>query len=167
MFDIDAFLDRAKAGAGVASDYALAVKVLGYPKSTTVSNWRTGRSAPDGRAIVALCQLSGDDPEHVAACIQAMRAANDEEAELWRRVAARVASAGGTAAAVLVAFAVLAILAPAPALADAGAGLCVMSNAILARLLWRVAAAAARQRRLPCQALQVGARSPAGSAAVA
>jgi hypothetical protein len=102
MFDVDAFLDRAKAGAGVESDYALAVKVLGYKKASTVYNWRSGYSAPDGRAIIALCKHSGDDPEHVAACIQSMRAANDDEAFLWRRIADRLQKGFATASLILV-----------------------------------------------------------------
>ena len=76
MFSVNDFLDRAKAGAGLDSDYGLA-KVVGVSRAN-VSNWRHERNAPDERAILKLCELSGDDPEHVAACIQSMRAANDD-----------------------------------------------------------------------------------------
>lgn len=88
MFDVGLFLDRAKAGAGNCTDYRLA-KLCGVT-TQAVSAWRTGRAAPQGRQIVKLCELSGDDAEHVAACIQSMRAANDDEAALWDRVAARL-----------------------------------------------------------------------------
>jgi len=88
MFSIEQFLDRAKKGAGVESDYALA-KITGIGKGN-ISNYRNGKSMPDERAIEALCRLSGDDPVDVAVRIQSMRAANDDAADLWRRVAARL-----------------------------------------------------------------------------
>jgi transcriptional regulator with XRE-family HTH domain len=88
MFTVVALLDRAKRIAGVESDYALA-KVSGIG-NRTISNYRTGRSAPDARALIVLCALSGDDPEHVAACIQAIRASNDDEVGLWLRIAERL-----------------------------------------------------------------------------
>jgi hypothetical protein len=92
MFSIPEFLDRAKRGAGIDSDYALA-KLVGVSRAN-VSNWRNERNAPDERAIEELCKFSGDDPDHVAACIQSMRAANDDAAFLWRRVAERLARGG-------------------------------------------------------------------------
>lgn len=147
MFDVSKFLDRAKAGAGISSDYALAKIIgVGHPR---VSNWRRGENAPDERAILALCQLSGDDPEHVAACIQAMRAANDDAAALWERVARRLA---GGANVILAAVAAIVLLAPsqdgalAATLCPAG-GECPsvyyvkwFSAVILTRFAWRVAA---------------------------
>jgi hypothetical protein len=45
---------------------------------------------PDERITLKLCELSGDDPAYVAACIQAQRAANDDAASLWRQVAERL-----------------------------------------------------------------------------
>lgn len=103
MFSVSEFLDRAKAGAGAESDYRLA-KMLGVNHSN-VSNWRTGRNAPDERTIMKLCEWSGDDADHVAACIQSMRAANDDAADLWRRVAERLK--GNAHAILLAVFAVL------------------------------------------------------------
>lgn len=103
MFSVNDFLDRAKRGAGIESDYALAQRI-GVTRAN-VSNWRHDRNAPDGRAIIALCALSGDDPEHVAACVQSMRAANDEESELWRRVADRLKQSGAAS----IAFALLVV----------------------------------------------------------
>lgn len=150
MFDVGSFLDRARAGAGGVTDYRLA-KLLGINHSN-VSNWRTGRSAPDERAIQALCALSGDDAEHVAACIQSMRAANDDAARLWRRVADRLKGGGAASVACLLVVAGLAgaALAPevqaAPAMLAGGEGLRIMSSVILARLLWRLARLAAIPR---------------------
>ena len=94
MFNVNDFLDRAKAAAGVESDYALAVKVLGYKAQTTVSNWRNERSTPDERAIIKLCALTGDDPLDVAVRLQSMRAANDDAADLWRQVAEKLKGVG-------------------------------------------------------------------------
>jgi hypothetical protein len=115
MFSVPALLDRAKSAAGVDSDYALA-KLLETNKAN-VSNWRLGKVAPDERAILHLCQLSGDDPDYVAACVQVMRAGNDDAAALWRRVASRL-SAGLVVS--VVGFVLLAGFAPSPAMADSG-----------------------------------------------
>ena len=130
MFSVPALLDRAKHAAHVESDYALA-KILGVHKAN-VSNWRVEKTSPDGRSIVKLCELSGDDCDQVAALIQAMRAANDEEAALWRRVASRLA---GGVAAVVVCSVVLGAYAPSPALAQGGqGGLYIMSTLLVMRL---------------------------------
>jgi predicted transcriptional regulator len=131
MFSVTDFLDRAKAGAGDVTDYRLA-KLLGVTHSA-VSTWRTGTRAPDERAIEALCKLSGDDPEHVAACIQSMRAANDDAADLWRRVADRLAKRANVIA--MIGFALL-FVAATPERASAaplsssfdGLSLYIMSN---------------------------------------
>ena len=135
MFSVNEFLDRAKRGAGVESDYALA-KAVGVGRAN-VSNWRNDRTAPDGRAIMKLCELSGDDPEHVAACIQSMRAANDDEAELWQRVADRLRQTGSASISFLLAAAMLfgagfaEPVQAAPALfADAGLALRIMSTSV-------------------------------------
>lgn len=101
MFDVHDLLDRAKAASGVSSDYALAVKVMGYAKASTVTNWRSGRSLPDDDAILKLCGLTGDDPAVVAATIRAERAQSDEAAALWRQIAERLASPATAKIAVL------------------------------------------------------------------
>lgn len=89
MFDIAAFLDRAKDGAGNVSDYRLA-QLIGVSQPT-ISLYRNGRRLPEAGVIVRLCDYSGDDPEHVVACVQSMRAANDPiEAEMWQRMAERL-----------------------------------------------------------------------------
>lgn len=87
MFSVTEFLDRAKAGAGGCSDYRLS-KLVGV-STQAVSAWRVGRTVPELPAILELCKLSGDDPEHVLACIQSMRASNDDVAAFWRKVADR------------------------------------------------------------------------------
>lgn len=89
MFSVPDLLDRAKKGAGVDTDYALA-KLLGHKRQANVSNWRLEKVAPDENAIMALCKLSGDDPYEVAIMIQAGRAANDEAAGLWLGLHARL-----------------------------------------------------------------------------
>jgi len=132
MFSVSEFLDRAKAGAGAESDYRLA-KLLGINHSN-VSNWRTGRNAPDERTIMRLCEWSGDDADHVAACIQSMRAANDDAAELWRRVAARLQKGvSSVAMAATIALLLLAghlepVQAAAALLVSKSGGLYIMSN---------------------------------------
>jgi hypothetical protein len=142
MFSVSDFLDRAKRGAHVDSDYALA-KLLGHKSQANVSNWRNDRTAPDERAIEALCKLSGDDPEHVAACIQSMRAANDDAADLWRRVAARLAKRANVLALIACAI-VFGALAPDRAEAAAlhsqfdVASVCILCQ-MLYRLFWRLA----------------------------
>jgi hypothetical protein len=145
VFDVNDFLDRAKRAAGVSSDYALAVKVLGYKEQTSVSNWRKGRSLPDERAAMKLCELTGDDPEHVVACFQSMRAANDDAAELWRRIADRLRSGGAASIAFLSVTAILFLASltepvqAAPALlSDLHQGLCIMSTVALLRLAYRL-----------------------------
>ena len=132
MFDVSAFLDRAKAGAGNnVTDYRLA-KMLGVT-TAAVSLWRSGSRAPDGRSIVKLCELSGDDPDQVAAEIQVMRSASEEEAALWRRVASRLS---GSVAAAVVCFVLVAGFAPSPAMANSGDdSLYIMSTLLLLRLL--------------------------------
>ena len=134
MFDVIAFLDRAKACAGNVSDYRLA-KLIGVTPAT-VSGWRSGHRAPDGRSIVKLCEISRDDPDQVAAEIQVMRSASDEEAALWRRVASRLS---GSVAAAVVCFVLVAGFAPSPAMAqDSQPGLYIMSTLLLLRLVWCV-----------------------------
>jgi hypothetical protein len=131
MFDVIAFLDRAKACAGNVSDYRLA-KLIGVTPAT-VSGWRAGHRAPDGRSIVKLCELSRDDPDQVAAEIQVMRSSSEEEAALWRRVASRLS---GSVAAAVVCFVLVAGFAPSPAMASStDDGLYIMSTLLLLRLL--------------------------------
>jgi hypothetical protein len=152
MFSVPDLLDRAKKGAGVESDYALA-KLLGHRNQANVSGWRNERTAPDERAIQALCKLSGDDPEYVAAMIQGMRAANDDAAGLWRRVAERLK--GGVGAVMVATVALLALsaldLSPTAQAASASAPVIVMSN-VLRRFLMNVIRAVFRRNAPPTAA---------------
>jgi hypothetical protein len=105
MFSVNDFLDRARAGAGNCTDYRLS-KLIGVT-TQAISAWRTGRTMPGDAQIIKLCAMSKDDPEHVAACIQSMRAANDDAADLWRRVAARLQKGAASLAAMAVLAALL------------------------------------------------------------
>ena len=110
---------------------------------------------PDERAIVKLCALSGDDPEHVAACLQSMRAANDDAADLWRRVAARLQK-GFVTVSLLLALALVAVgLAPlhlaASALSATGGSLYIMLTAV-GRFLARLWSLMRRKAQAPAAA---------------
>lgn len=137
MFSVNEFLDRAKTGAGIDSDYALA-KMLGVNKAN-VSNWRNERAMPDERAILALCALSGDDPFFVAASIQSMRAANDDAGSLWRQMADKLKGVAVVGAVAVILSTVMpgegALASPLDAAALSG--LCVMSN-LLRRYVMRL-----------------------------
>lgn len=111
MFSIAELLDSAKAKAGIDSDYRLA-KVIGITHSA-VTNYRTDRTLPDERVIQLLCELSGDDPDLIAAQYQSRRARTDEGRALWQRVAARL-QAGVAHVLALVAVAIVSIAAYAP-----------------------------------------------------
>jgi transcriptional regulator with XRE-family HTH domain len=152
MFSVPDFLDRAKQRAGVESDYALS-KLAGLSRAN-ISNYRNGRTQPDERAIMQLCALSGDDPEHVAACIQSMRAANDDAAYLWRRIADRLQK--GVGAVVMAPAVAMLLLAAAPSPAEAAPSLSPSDAAslyimltILRRMAERIAAVMLRKARRP------------------
>lgn len=97
MFLIADLLERAKAGAGIDSDYRLA-KIIGITHGA-MSHYRMGRTLPNEKVIEQLCALSGDDPDLIAAQIQAARAPNEAAKNLWLRIAARLG--GGVSTAVL------------------------------------------------------------------
>ena len=95
MFLIAELIDRAKAKGQIESDYRLA-KVLGITQAS-VSTWRMGKSLPNEKVIQQLTALSGDDPDLIAAQIQAERSKDPEAKTLWLRVAARMAGGAQTA----------------------------------------------------------------------
>lgn len=95
MFSIANLVERAKAGAGIDSDYRLA-KVIGITHAS-VSTWRMGKSLPNEKVIEQLCALSGDDPGVIAAEIQAARSKSPEARNLWLKVAARMSGRVSTA----------------------------------------------------------------------
>ena len=89
MFSIAQLLDAAKSRANIDSDYRLA-KVIGITHAG-ISNYRMGKSLPNESTIEQLCALSGDDPDVIAAQIQAARSKSPEAKTMWLRVAARMA----------------------------------------------------------------------------
>lgn len=95
MFLIADLLDRAKVKANIDSDYRLS-KVIRKTQSA-ISGYRHGKSLPDESVIEQLCALSGDDPDLIAAQIQAARAQTPAAKNLWLRVAARMAGGASTA----------------------------------------------------------------------
>lgn len=95
MFSIAELLDRAKAGAGIETDYRLA-KVIGKSHQV-ISNYRGGKSLPEESVIEQLCALSGDDPGVIAAQIQAARSKTPEAVNMWLMVAKRLAGGASTA----------------------------------------------------------------------
>lgn len=95
MFSIADLLERAKARANIESDYRLA-KVIGKSHQV-ISAYRVGKSLPEESVIQQLCALSGDDPDVIAAQIQAARSKTPEAKNLWLRVAARMQGAATTA----------------------------------------------------------------------
>jgi hypothetical protein len=110
MFSIANLLDAAKAKAQIDSDYRLA-KVIGKSHQV-ISGYRVGKSLPDESVIDQLCALSGDDPDVIAAQIQAARSKSPEAKNLWLRVAARM-QGSATTAILSVCFAIALIAAPA------------------------------------------------------
>lgn len=111
MFSVANFLDRAKAGAGIDSDYRLA-KLIAITHSA-VSRYRHDKSLPDDSTILKLCELSGDDTAVIAAEVQAARSTDDATRKMWLAVAARL-QAGVAHVFALVAVAIVSIAAYAP-----------------------------------------------------
>lgn len=91
MFSIAEFLDSVKARASIDSDYRLA-KVIGITHGA-MTHYRMGRTLPNESVIEQLCALSGDDPDYIAAQIQAARAKDGPARVMWSRIAARLRSA--------------------------------------------------------------------------
>lgn len=95
MFSIAEFLERAKAGAGIETDYRLG-KVIGISHQV-ISGYRLGKSLPSESVIEQLCALSGDDPGVIAAQIQAARSKTPEAVNMWLAIAKRLAGGASTA----------------------------------------------------------------------
>lgn len=110
MFSIANLLDAAKAKANIDSDYRLA-KVIGKSHQV-ISAYRVGKSLPEESVIQQICALSGDDPDVIAAQIQAARSKSPEAKNLWLRVAARMQGAA-SGAILSVCFAIALIAMPA------------------------------------------------------
>lgn len=114
MENITDLLDKAKLIHRLPSDYKLAL-VMGISQ-TALIHYRAGKSLPDPRTITKLCALTGDDPEILAAEIEAQRAKTDEAKALWMGIAKRLtaAAAAGIVSASVVAGPTL----PPPATVD-------------------------------------------------
>lgn len=85
---IAALLDKAKDIHSLPSDYKLAL-VMGISHTALIS-YRAGKTLPDARVISKICELTGDDPEILAAEIEAERAKTPEARALWRSVVERL-----------------------------------------------------------------------------
>ena len=62
-----------------------------------MTQYRGGKTLPNESVIEQLCALSGDDPDVIAAQIQAARSKTPEARNMWLRVAARMSGAASTA----------------------------------------------------------------------
>jgi len=93
--NIASLLDRAKDMHRLSSDYKLAL-VMGV-SHRTLASYRHGMTLPDARVIAKICELTGDDPDVMAAQMEAQRATSDEARALWSRVAQRLQAAATTA----------------------------------------------------------------------
>lgn len=115
MVNIASLLDKAKVIHSLKSDYKLAI-VMGVQHGS-LRNYRDGKTLPDARVIMRICELTGDDPALLAAEIEAQRAKTDEARALWSEMAKRLAAA---AAAGIVSASVMAgpTLPPKPANGD-------------------------------------------------
>jgi transcriptional regulator with XRE-family HTH domain len=91
MFLIADLLIRAKAGAGVKSDYKLA-RALGVTHAS-VSTWRKGKSLPSDAVIIRLCEFSRDDAAVLCVQIAAHRAPDDLSRLMWQSVEFRLKKA--------------------------------------------------------------------------
>ncbi len=91
MVNIASLLDKAKVIHSLKSDYKLAI-VMGVQHGS-LRNYRDGKTLPDARVIMRICELTGDDPALLAAEIEAQRAKTDEGRALWSEMAKRLAAA--------------------------------------------------------------------------
>ena len=82
-------LDRAKSGAALATDSALAAR-LGVTKQA-VSNWRHGTKTPDPVAGEKLAVLSGIPLHRVLGIVGEARAISTDEKRVWRKLATAIA----------------------------------------------------------------------------
>ena len=101
MITVTVLMDRAKAAAGIPSNYRLA-RVLDVTENT-VSNWKHGRKLPDESTALRLAEMAGLDAGEVLASVRAARADAGPVRDVWADVAARLARTAATAAAALVA----------------------------------------------------------------
>lgn len=109
-------LERAKAQAGIESDYRLA-KVIGITHSA-ISTYRVGKALPGDKVIAQLCALSGDDAQLIFAQVQESKASSDETKNFWHVMVKRMA--GGVSTAFLSVLVSIALIAGTSTPAQAG-----------------------------------------------
>jgi transcriptional regulator with XRE-family HTH domain len=130
MSNISNLLDKAKVMHKLSSDYKLAL-VMGVHQ-TSLTNYRSGKSLPDELVITKICDLTGDDPDILAAQINAQRAKDASVRALWERIASRLMAAPRHAVAAAIFAVVLGCTAlsfPVPGMA-ALAGVCLLCKQI-------------------------------------
>ena len=93
------FLDLLKVRRGWSSDYRLG-KELGW-KHSTISNYRSGRSAMSGPHALKIAHELEMPEAYVLACVEAEREPAAEVAEVWRAIAATLSDVAGRAAGVI------------------------------------------------------------------
>lgn len=91
-------IDQARARSNIPSDYAIA-KTLSVTRQM-VSGWRAGDKYPGTRSLFQLAELAGRNPAEVIAEIELereTRAGHFDQAEGWRGVLQRLATAAVSA----------------------------------------------------------------------
>ncbi len=99
MKKISMYLDELVDSGTVKNDSDTARRI-GVTRAA-VSDWRTGRRAPDDDQAVKLAELLGKDPGELLAECGAARAKTPATRQAWERIAARMASYGITACALI------------------------------------------------------------------
>lgn len=83
---VNELIEKAKAGGGFGSDYALA-NALGVSRSA-VSEWRQGKRHPDAVNCEKLAVFSGFPLHRVLGIVGEARAISAAEKKVWRKLAA-------------------------------------------------------------------------------
>lgn len=118
------FLDMARHHQGLENDHKLAL--LLKTSSSTICNWRAGRSHPDDDFAERIAVLANLDRGYVVSCFHANRSTpNASRYDLWRTVAARLRPSG-TALAFCFAVALTALTFPGDASAVQTAAISIM-----------------------------------------
>ena len=94
MRTIDQVLDRAQSVQKVRSDYKLGL-CLGIGQSS-LSNYRLGKTLPDGKVCIKLAAAMGEDAGVLVAEIEAQRSKDTETRALWISIAKRLQSGVST-----------------------------------------------------------------------
>ncbi|GAC1610267.1 MAG: helix-turn-helix domain-containing protein [Aquirhabdus sp.] len=84
------YMDLAKKCLGIDSDYALAKHL--EIRSSTISNYRSGKSKMDDVIALKIANIVGKNPAFVLADSHAERATNPEIRAIWRAAADKMSS---------------------------------------------------------------------------